>query len=58
MLYKDLRQMQGHDLIARKDYQEVPPRVAYSATPFDRELGAAMGRSVNRGVRADSMLGI
>jgi DNA-binding HxlR family transcriptional regulator len=43
MLIQDLRQMQMHDLISRKDYQEVPPRVAYSATPFGRELGAALG---------------
>jgi DNA-binding HxlR family transcriptional regulator len=43
MLIQDLRQMQIHDLIARKDFHEVPPRVAYSATPFGQELGAAMG---------------
>jgi DNA-binding HxlR family transcriptional regulator len=43
MLIQDLRQMQIHDLISRKDFQQVPPRVSYSATPFGRELGAALG---------------
>jgi DNA-binding HxlR family transcriptional regulator len=42
MLIKDLRQMQESGLLVRKDYQQVPPKVEYSVTPFGRELGKSM----------------
>jgi DNA-binding HxlR family transcriptional regulator len=42
MLIQDLRQMQESNLLVRKDYQQVPPKVEYSITPFGRELGKSM----------------
>ncbi|HEY4045602.1 MAG TPA: helix-turn-helix domain-containing protein [Acidobacteriaceae bacterium] len=42
MLIQDLRQMQASNLLVRKDYQELPPRVEYSITPFGRELGRSL----------------
>jgi DNA-binding HxlR family transcriptional regulator len=42
MLIQDLRQMEESGLLLRKDYQEVPPKVEYSVTPFGRELGKLM----------------
>jgi DNA-binding HxlR family transcriptional regulator len=34
--------MQESNLLMRKDYQQVPPKVEYSITPFGRELGKSM----------------
>jgi DNA-binding HxlR family transcriptional regulator len=42
MLIQDLRQMQESALLVRKDYQQVPPKVEYSVTPFAKELGKLM----------------
>jgi DNA-binding HxlR family transcriptional regulator len=42
MLIQDLRQMQESDLLVRKDYQQVPPKVEYSITPFGRSLGKSL----------------
>ena len=42
MLIQDLRQMLESNLLVRKDYQQVPPKVEYSVTPFGRELGKLM----------------
>jgi DNA-binding HxlR family transcriptional regulator len=42
MLIQDLRQMQEAGLLMRKDYQQVPPKVEYSVTPFGRALGRSM----------------
>ena len=42
MLIQDLRQMQEGGLLVRKDYQQVPPKVEYSVTPFGRALGRSM----------------
>jgi DNA-binding HxlR family transcriptional regulator len=42
MLIQDLRQMQESGLLVRKDYQQVPPKVEYSVTPFGRDLGKLM----------------
>jgi DNA-binding HxlR family transcriptional regulator len=42
MLIQDLRQMQASNLVARKDYQQVPPKVEYSITPFGRALGKSL----------------
>jgi DNA-binding HxlR family transcriptional regulator len=43
MLIQTLRQMQADGIVARKDFQEVPPRVAYSLTAFGKSLTAALG---------------
>src|ERR1700676_2139785 len=42
MLIQGLRQMQESGLLVRKDYQQVPPKVEYSITPFGRALGKSM----------------
>src|ERR1700726_1733683 len=42
MLIQDLRQMQESGLLTRKDYQQVPPKVDYSITPFGKALGKSM----------------
>jgi len=42
MLIQDLRQMQESNLVLRKDYQQVPPKVEYSITPFGRSLGKSL----------------
>src|ERR1700720_911520 len=42
MLIQDLRQMQASNLLVRKDYQQVPPKVEYSITPFGRSLGRSL----------------
>jgi len=42
MLIQTLRQMQNDGIVARMDFQEVPPRVAYSLTPFGKTLTEAL----------------
>jgi DNA-binding HxlR family transcriptional regulator len=34
--------MEGDGIVARKDYQEIPPRVEYSLTRFGVSLGEAL----------------
>jgi DNA-binding HxlR family transcriptional regulator len=38
MLIQQLREMQADGVVARKDFQEVPPRVEYALTPFGVSL--------------------
>ena len=42
MLIQDLRQMQASNLLVRRDYQQVPPKVEYSITSFGRSLGKSL----------------
>jgi len=38
MLTQQLRELEGHNLVARKVFPQVPPKVEYSLTPFGRTL--------------------
>ena len=38
MLTEQLRQLEGHGLVTRTVYAEVPPRVEYAATPLGESL--------------------
>ena len=38
MLIQQLKELEAHGIVARKDYQEIPPRVDYSLTPFGESL--------------------
>lgn len=42
MLAQQLREMQSDGIVGRKDYQEVPPRVEYTLTPFGVSLREAI----------------
>ena len=42
MLIQNLREMEGDGIVVRKDFQEVPPRVEYSLTPFGISLTVAL----------------
>ncbi len=37
-LSQQLREMEGHGLVIRKDYGEIPPRVEYSLSPLGESL--------------------
>jgi DNA-binding HxlR family transcriptional regulator len=43
MLIQNLREMKGDGIVARKDFQEVPPRVEYALTEFGASLAEALG---------------
>ena len=42
MLIQQLREMEADGIVARKDYQEIPPRVEYSLTQFGVSLSEAL----------------
>lgn len=42
MLIQQLRELEASGVVSRKVFQEVPPRVEYSLTPFGRSLKTAM----------------
>ncbi len=42
ILIQQLRELQADGIIARRDFQEVPPKVEYSITPFGRTLAEAL----------------
>jgi DNA-binding HxlR family transcriptional regulator len=42
MLIQSLREMEADEIVARKDYQEVPPKVEYSLTRFGVSLTDAL----------------
>lgn len=42
MLIQHLREMQSDGIVARHDYQEIPPRVEYALTSFGQSLQDAL----------------
>jgi DNA-binding HxlR family transcriptional regulator len=42
VLIQQLKDLEAHRVLARKDYQEVPPRVDYALTPLGRSLADAL----------------
>jgi DNA-binding HxlR family transcriptional regulator len=42
MLIQQLREMQSDGIVARKDYQQLPPHVEYSLTALGVSLGEAL----------------
>jgi DNA-binding HxlR family transcriptional regulator len=42
MLVQQLREMEADGIVARKDYQEIPPRVEYALTEFGVSLAEAL----------------
>jgi DNA-binding HxlR family transcriptional regulator len=51
-LSKTLKEMEADELIIRRDYGEIPPRVDYSLTPRGRSLEPIL-REMERWARAD-----
>jgi DNA-binding HxlR family transcriptional regulator len=53
MLIQTLRKLESYELVSRKSYPEVPPRVEYRLTPLGRSLArlaSLFGRWVERNV--------
>ena len=44
MLTKQLRELESHDLISRKDFQTIPPRVEYTLTEFGQSLSGIINQ--------------
>jgi DNA-binding HxlR family transcriptional regulator len=42
MLIQHLKEMEADDIVKRRDFKEVPPRVEYALTPFGQSLHAAL----------------
>ncbi|UYB53377.1 helix-turn-helix transcriptional regulator [Xanthomonas sp. AM6] len=43
VLIQQLKELERDQVVARIDFQEIPPRVEYSLTPFGQSLAAALG---------------
>ena len=44
MLTKQLRELESHNLISRKDFQTIPPRVEYTLTQFGQSLSGIINQ--------------
>jgi DNA-binding HxlR family transcriptional regulator len=42
VLIQQLKELERDEIIARVDFQEIPPKVEYSLTPFGRSLATAL----------------
>jgi DNA-binding HxlR family transcriptional regulator len=42
MLIQQLKELEAHGVVLRRDYGEIPPRVDYSLTPFGESLVGAL----------------
>ncbi|WP_395607429.1 winged helix-turn-helix transcriptional regulator [Pseudomonas sp. B22129] len=43
VLIQQLKELERDEIISRNDFQEIPPKVEYSLTPFGRSLAMALG---------------
>jgi DNA-binding HxlR family transcriptional regulator len=43
VLIQQLKELERDEIISRIDFQEIPPKVEYSLTPFGRSLATALG---------------
>ncbi|SEO39224.1 helix-turn-helix domain-containing protein [Pseudomonas sp. NFACC39-1] len=43
VLIQQLKELERDEIIARIDFQEIPPKVEYSLTPFGQSLAIALG---------------
>ncbi|WP_168232656.1 winged helix-turn-helix transcriptional regulator [Pseudomonas veronii] len=43
VLIQQLKELERDEIIARMDFQEIPPKVEYSLTPFGQSLATALG---------------
>lgn len=43
VLIQQLKELERDEIIARIDFQEIPPKVEYSLTPFGHSLATALG---------------
>ena len=43
VLIQQLKELERDEIIARLDFQEIPPKVEYSLTPFGQSLATALG---------------
>lgn len=43
VLIQQLKELERDEIIARRDFQEIPPKVEYSLTPFGQSLATALG---------------
>src|SRR6202011_4205145 len=51
VLIQQLKELQADGIIARVDYGEIPPKVEYSLTAFDRTLGKSLAPLCEWGTR-------
>jgi DNA-binding HxlR family transcriptional regulator len=51
MLIQQLREMERDGIVARKDFQEIPPRVEYALTDLGTSLTVALGPLCEWGTR-------
>lgn len=57
VLIQQLRELEADGIVNRKDFQEVPPRVEYSLTPFGKSLTIALSPLCNWGKKHMKRIG-
>jgi DNA-binding HxlR family transcriptional regulator len=58
MLIQQLRELEADEIVERKDYREVPPKVEYSLTPFGVTLLQALRPLCEWGTEHMTRIGI
>lgn len=56
MLTKQLRELENHNLISRKDFKTIPPKVEYSLTDFGISLSGIINEYQEFGVKNRSKI--